>query len=376
MAKHLLMCTLLGLLSAAILTISTGCDNSPSEADEGDTETDTGPAPLAHLVSSAEKIGLKLANRFNERELSFDNVADLPDDGYKSACEWYGALSVASLTDSQDLLEDLVSKFDSFKESFVEDMTGGNAHVDRYVFGIVPLEIYLRTDDESYLPLGTDVADEQQVTNQTRNAIDDMFMMTGLQVQAFRAIEDEAYTDFMAPIMTNYLARQQDNGLFFHNNVEGKVHWGRGNGWFAAGMAEILRDLPEGHEDRKTIETGYRAMMEGLLEYQGDNGLWYQVLDMPEHPDNWEETSCTAMFTYAMISGVKSGILDAETYVPAIERAWEGLQDKISSAGDVSDICTGTWYHTDPEDYMALNRVRGDGHGQAPVLWIAAELLR
>jgi rhamnogalacturonyl hydrolase YesR len=117
-------------------------------------------------------------------------------------------------------------------------------------------------------------------------------------------------------------------------------------------------------------------MMAGLLPHQGSRGLWYQVLDLPSHPDNWEESSGTAMFTYAMAAGVRRGVLDAATYVPVIEAAWAGLQTKISAAGDVRDICVGTWYEPDAEAYMALSRLTGDGHGQAPVLWVAAELLR
>lgn len=114
----------------------------------------------------------------------------------------------------------------------------------------------------------------------------------------------------------------------------------------------------------------------GLLPYQSANGLWYQVLDMPDSPNNWEETSSSAMFTYAIIAGVRRGILDAETYVPVVDAAWAGLQSKINAQGDVSDICVGTWYHPTTQEYMALTRLTGDGHGQAPVLWAAAEILR
>jgi rhamnogalacturonyl hydrolase YesR len=328
------------------------------------------------MVDSAKEVGLLLANRFKNQNLSFSSVANLPGDGYKTACEWYGSLAVANLTDSMDLLNALVTKFDPLKTNFVSAMTSGEAHVDRYIFGMVPLEIYLQTDDASYLPLGTDIADGQQTTNQTRDAIDDMFMMTGLQLEAFRATGDAKYIDFMSDTMVDYLGFQQSNGLFFHNTTEARVHWGRGNGWFAAGMAEMMRDLPTTHKNYATIEAGYKKMMEGLLAVQGDNGLWYQVLDMPDNSSNWEESSGSAMFTYAMVAGVKRGILDAETYVPVIEAAWAGLQTKINAQGDVSDICVGTWYHPTAAEYMALTRLTGDGHGQAPVLWIAAELLR
>ncbi|MBN2191873.1 MAG: glycoside hydrolase family 88 protein [Polyangiaceae bacterium] len=345
-------------------------------AGSGGAGTGGAANPLAHLIPSARDVGLLLAERFRRQALAFSSVADLPGDGYKTACEWYGALGVANLTESQDLLDGLVSKFDPLKANFVSDMTGGEAHVDRYIFGMVPLEIYLQTGDESYLPLGTQVADRQQITNQTRDAIDDMFMMTGLQLEAYRATGDVNYINFMSRTMVDYLEAQQPNGLFFHNVTEARVHWGRGNGWFAAGMAEIMRDLPASSADYPTIETGYKRMMEGLLTYQGDRGLWYQVLDMPDNASNWEESSGSAMFTYAMIAGVRRGVLDADTYVPAIEAAWAGLQTKISAQGDVSDICVGTWYKSSAQEYMALTRLTGDGHGQAPVLWAAAELLR
>jgi rhamnogalacturonyl hydrolase YesR len=350
-------------------------DQAP--ASDAETESETAvDNPLAHLTASAQEVGLLLTNRFDRRSLDFSSVSDLPGDGYKSACEWYGALAVASLTDEQDLLNSLVFKFDPLKTNFVGAMTGGEAHVDRYIFGMVPLEIYLQTGDDGYLPLGTEAADTQQITNQTRNAIDDMFMMTGLQLEAYRATGDAKYIDFMASTMVDYLEAQQDNGLFFHNVTEARTHWGRGNGWFAAGMAEIMRDLPTDSEFYPAIEDGYKRMMEGLLPYQSSNGLWYQVLDMPDDPNNWEESSGSAMFTYAMVAGVRRGVLDTETYVPVIEAAWQGLQSKINVDGDVSDICVGTWYQASPRAYMGLSRLTGDGHGQAPVLWTAAELLR
>lgn len=332
--------------------------------------------PLEHLKPSAETLGLLLAQRFAARPIAFSSVSDLPGDGYKVACEWYGALGVASLTGNRELLDALVAKFEPFKTNFVQNMLNGQAHVDRYIFGMVPLEIYLQTGDASYLPLGTETADAQLAGNQTRGAIDDMFMITGLQLEAYRATGDSKYIEFMADTMADYLAAQQENGLFFHNVQQAPVHWGRGNGWFAAGMAEIMRDLPADSERYATIEAGYQRMMEGLLEFQSDNGLWYQVLDLPDDPNNWEESSGSAMFTYAMIAGVRRGVLDSAMYVPAIEAAWAGLESKISAQGEVSDICIGTWYEPTPAAYMALTRLVGDGHGQAPVLWAAAELLR
>jgi unsaturated rhamnogalacturonyl hydrolase len=229
--------------------------------------------PLAHLIPSAQEVGLLLANRFSKQALTFSTVKDkdLPGDGYKVACEWYGSLGIAKHTGSQGLLANLVTKFDPFKANFVANMLE-TAHVDRYIFGIVPLEIYLQTGTAEYLPLGIQVAENQQTTSQTRAAIDDMFMMTILQLQAHRAAKKQPtgrpdkFLEFMAPIMVKYLMAQKPNGLFFHNDKEGPVHWGRGNGWFAAGMAEMLRDLPPSASEYATILGGYDKMMEGLAE--------------------------------------------------------------------------------------------------------------
>ena len=37
--------------------------------------------------------------------------------------------------------------------------------------------------------------------------------------------------------------------------------------------------------------------------------------------DFWNETSGSAMFTYAMIAGIKAGWLDADTYTPVVRKA-------------------------------------------------------
>jgi len=338
--------------------------------------------PFADLVPSAKEVGLLMANRFNKNAIAFSSVKDLPGDGYKVACEWYGALRIAKNTSTQSLLDSLVTKFDPFKADFVAAMKGGQAHVDRYIFGIVPLEIYLQTSKAEYLDMGVQIA-KAQGTDQVRHAIDDMFMMTILQVEAYRALkaspkpeEAQARLDFMAPIMVDYLKAQKDNGLFLHNDTQGPVHWGRGNGWFAAGMAEILKDLPSSKPEYATILAGYKKMMAGLLKVQSESGLWYQVLDMPKDSANWVETSGSAMFTYAMIAGVRAGLLDAATYVPPVKSAWAGLRSKISAQGEISDICIGTYFLATPQDYMKLKKLTGDGHGQAPVQWAAAEILR
>jgi len=141
----------------------------------------------------------------------------------------------------------------------------------------------------------------------------------------------------------------------------------------AAGMAEILRAMPADHPDRSRIMKGYKKMMATLLQHQAEDGMWRQVINDPEF---WKETSSTAMFTYAMITGVKNGWLDEETYGAAARKAWLSLVEYIDDNNNVTEVCEGTGTSDDRMHYMNRKRNTGDFHGQAPMLWCAAALLR
>jgi len=62
------------------------------------------------------------------------------------------------------------------------------------------------------------------------------------------------------------------------------------------------------------------------------DGMWRQLID---HPEAWPETSSTGMFTFAMITGVKSGWLDEEIYGPAARKAWLALAGYIDQNADI-----------------------------------------
>lgn len=114
-------------------------------------------------------------------------------------------------------------------------------------------------------------------------------------------------------------------------------------------------------------------MMASLLKYQSPQGMWRQLID---EPSSWPETSCTGMFSYALISGVKNGWLDEKIYGGAARKGWLALVSYITPEGDVTDICEGTNKLNDKQYYLNRRRITGDMHGQAPVLWCAYALLQ
>jgi len=301
---------------------------------------------------------------------------------YAEDSTWYSALEFAKLTNDPAMTAALVKRYDPWRtEEGQQKIVSWELHVDHNIFGIVPLELYIRTKDPQYLPLGKKLADQQWakptpdgLSGETRFWIDDMYMITILQVQAYRATGDKVYLDRAALEMVAYLDKlQKPNGLFFHG-PEFPFFWGRGNGWVAGGMSELLSELPKNHPKRARIMEGYQKMMASLLKYQDADGVWHQLID---HPESYQESSSTAMFTFAMITGVKKGWLPAKPYAQAARKGWLGLNKLfIDKDGLVDKVCVGTGQTNSLDFYLNRPTEKGNPHGQAPVLWCINALLR
>ena len=343
--------------------------------------------------SQPQEVGDRIVNKFLKTpHTRFGNprAEKAPDYiTYPDACTWLGALWYAKATDNKLMTAGLVKRFESLF-STEKHMLPRMVHVDYNVVGAVPLEIYIQKQGgQEYYDLGMKYADTQwQVPAdakpeqrayadkgyswQTRIWIDDMFMITTIQSQAYRVTGDRKYIDRAANEMVMYLKEiQRPNGLFYHS-PEAPFFWARGNGWMAAGMAELLSALPEDNPNRPAIMKAYKTMMKTLKKYQGKEGLWHQLIDEREA---WNETSGTAMFTYAMIVGVKKGWLDEKEYAPVARKGWLGLVSYINADDEVENVCEGTNIKNDKNHYMNRKRITGDLHAHAPLLWCATELV-
>jgi rhamnogalacturonyl hydrolase YesR len=253
-----------------------------------------------------EEIGIKLTERYLQTPHShwgsIQSKHKVTLITYPDVCTWLGGLWFTKAIKEDSLYNKLVERFEPLfgsQKHLLPNMRPKEHNVvDFYVFGAVPLEIYKKDKDPKYLELGMKYADGQWTLPenpnetekewydkgyswQTRIWIDDMFMVTAVQAQAYLVTGDEKYIDRAAREMVLYLDRiQRDNGLFYHAlNVP--FFWGRGNGWMATGMAEMLRILPKGNPYKPRIEAAYKAMMETLLRYQGYDGMWKQIIDDP-----------------------------------------------------------------------------------------------
>jgi rhamnogalacturonyl hydrolase YesR len=321
------------------------------------------------------EIGRGLAKDFANRGVQGKSIVNYPE-----ICAWYGSLIYARETNDKLLLDALKKRFEDLLAFNNQARVPNIRHVDRDIFGVVPLELYMQTGEKRYLDMGLRYADLQWqspqadgLSSETRYWIDDMYMLTILQLEAYRATKDDKYLLRGAKEMASYIQKlQQPNGLFFHS-PDAKFYWGRGNGWVAAGMTEMLLSLPKDNPHFDMILAGYKKMMTALLASQGKDGVWRQLLDKDE---SWAESSSSGMFTFAFAEGVRNGWLAKDLYSPAVYRAWAGVSGLVDQNSLVTSVCEGTNKEDSLTYYLLRKRRTGDLHGQAAVLWAATSMDR
>ena len=221
--------------------------------------------------------------------------------------------------------------------------------------------------------MGKAIADRQWsdptpdgLTSETRFWIDDMYMLTILrarglprhrrqQISRPRRQRDGAYLDKL----------QQPNGLFYHA-PDVPFFWGRGDGWVAAGMTEMLRSLPAGpsatraHPPRLQADDGRSAQVTRARTACGVNSsITTKRGKNPPAPACSPSRSSPASRTAG----------STPTYGPAARKAWIAVTGFIDQNSDVTSVCEGTNKFNSLDYYLARQRRTGDFHGQEPVLW-------
>jgi len=219
--------------------------------------------------------------------------------------------------------------------------------------------------------------------------IDGVFM-GGMFLSRYAAVmnDAEAFDEITRQILifANH-CRQGDTGLFLHAYDESKSVfwadpdtglspevWSEGLGWYALVLVETLSLLPINHPNRPAVMNVLQALVEGLRKVQDKNtGLWYQVVDKGYQPDNWHDTSGSAMFVYTIQRAVDLGYVPARVYQPAAQKGYEGILSKcvINHDGlvDVYDACDGVCVQRSYADYIHYPKVINAKEAVGGVLW-------
>ncbi len=287
--------------------------------------------------------------------------------------------------------------------------------LDEIAEGRVVLMLLARTGDARYRAAAAVLRD--QLRRQPRTAeggfwhkliypqqmwLDGIYMAGPFYVRwAQTANEAAAYDDAARQVLlaASHL-RDAQTGLYWHgwdaahtqiwaNPQTGTSpnFWGRGLGWYAMALVDMLEVLPPGHPDRAQILRLLEDLAPAIARVQDPaTGLWYQVLDQPSRAGNYLETSASAMFVYALARGANRGWLPP-AYRDVAQRGFDGLvREKLKTNADgtlsLTGICQvaglgGKQQRDGSFDYYIHEPVVADDYkGVGPFIMAALELGR
>ena len=134
----------------------------------------------------------------------------------------------------------------------------------------------------------------------------------------------------------------KDKKLFSHiwddrkKAFKRQAFWGGGNGWCAAGMAQIIDTLPkEREEDRKKLVGYVEQFLDSCISFMRPDGLFHDVVD---DTNTFVETNLSQMLAYSIYKGVKSGWLK-ESYIKSADKMRAGAHAKVDEYGVVQGAC-------------------------------------
>ncbi len=190
----------------------------------------------------------------------------------------------------------------------------------------------------------------------------------------------------------NHHAYDESRKMFWADPKTGRSanFWLRSTGWYLMGLVDTIGLCREElYEHYRALVDIFRESIAGVLRYQSEDGLFYQVIDHPEAEGNYTETSGSAMIAYALMKGVRLGLLDPEKYLPIGKRVFEALvETKLVPEDDgvvrLADICwvAGLGPEKNPQRdgsvayYLSEPRKSDDSKGVGPFIMAYGEYLQ
>lgn len=160
--------------------------------------------------------------------------------------------------------------------------------------------------------------------------------------------------------------------------------WGRATGWYAIALVEVLDYMPKDHPGRQELVDQLNYLLEVLPKWADpQTGMWYQVLDCPEREGNYQEATCSIMFTYAFLKGLRRGYIDRahEEYILGLYPKFINRFIRENADGTISmtDCCAvgglggKQMRKGDFEYYLSEPIIENDCKGVGPFIWASLE---
>lgn len=183
-----------------------------------------------------------------------------------------------------------------------------------------------------------------------------------------------------------YHAYDSSKEMFWCDKETGlsKNFWLRALGWYSMALLDTLYKADSSYgEDYEKLKQIFMDLMDSMLKFQDESGMWYQVVNLGGKEKNYLETSGSAIMAYSLLKGTRLGFLP-EKYREYGKKAFDGICEKYLSTEEgkmsLGGICLvaglggpnkrdGSY-----EYYMSEPIVKDDAKGVGPFLLAYTEL--
>lgn len=194
--------------------------------------------------------------------------------------------------------------------------------------------------------------------------------------------------------------RDKTTGLYYHGYDETRAmywadpdtgcsqnFWLRAIGWLSCALTDTLEKMDEQlYYEYRQLSAMLKELVDALLPYQQNCGMFFQVVDRPDESGNYLETSGTLLIAYSILKAVRLELLPGRYRVYG-ERAFYGTIDRylnLNASGELTlgGICLvaglGGAQKRDGSlaYYLSEPVVENEGKGLAALFMAYSEILR
>ena len=225
--------------------------------------------------------------------------------------------------------------------------------------------------------------------------LDGLYMGLPFQIELAQAAGDQRLIqDALAQLREAFVLTDRGDGLYAHGYDAARAQkwadpetgrsasaWARALGWQAMALVDCAALVGAGEFARAGLAQPTRALLGRIAGLQREDGGWLQVIDMPDLPGNYTETSASAMFAYALLAADPT---IAPAGAPAAASGALAFLDRKLVGNRLTGIVhvaglggfSGVYRDGTPEYYLTEAVVEDDAKGVGPLMMAEATRLR
>lgn len=279
--------------------------------------------------------------------------------GYEYGMTLEGIYAVYKATGDKKYLDFVVKTMDTFikQDGTINGYRLDEYNIDHLNNGKMVLKLWDETKEERYKIAAATLFSQTKTHPRTSEGVfwhkmiyphqiwcDGLYMgATFMAAYVARFGSEQDWADIVHQFTKSYPHLvDEKTGLLYHAWDESKSmlwcnketglsehFWGRAMGWYVMALADVIDYMPENHAGRAALSEILNKCLTALLKVQDPKAhVWYQILNMPEHKQNYLEASASCMITASLFKAIRIGVLD-QSNLEAVKNAYQGLLDEF-----------------------------------------------